>query len=153
MNYWVLTISNDNLRVTRKLGLTLQGFSLAHKKKVERMTPGDRLLYYVTTPSSFAATAAITSKYTEDTSPIWKPGPKGDICPLRVQIRPEVVLEEAVYLDARQIGPRLDYVRRWTPERWYLAFQAQQLHMLSRKDFDLIESEMRRVARQQPRVA
>jgi hypothetical protein len=49
------------------------------------------------------------------------------------------------YLDARQIAPRMLYVKRWAPEDWPLAFQGQ-VHLLSSQDFSLIEHEMRRTA-------
>ena len=65
------------------------------------------------------------------------------MAPWRVQIRSDVVLNWYEYLDARQIAPRMLYVKRWAPEDWPLAFQGQ-IHLLSSQDFALIESEMRR---------
>jgi len=53
------------------------------------------------------------------------------------------VLEEEEFLDARQIGPRLDYVKKWVPEMWPLAFLGE-LHLIPRKDFTLIEEEMKK---------
>ncbi len=47
-NYWMLTITPENFKVTRDLGLTVQGFTTLSRKKVERMEVGDRLLDYFT---------------------------------------------------------------------------------------------------------
>ena len=65
------------------------------------------------------------------------------MAPWRVQVRSDVVLNWYEYLDARQIAPRMLYVKRWAPEDWPLAFQGQ-IHLLSSQDFALIEHEMRR---------
>jgi hypothetical protein len=43
------------------------------------------------------------------------------------------------------LGPRLDYVKRWAPENWPLAFW-DRLHLLPQRDFRLIEGEMERIA-------
>jgi hypothetical protein len=66
-----------------------------------------------------------------------------DVSPWRVKVRPDVTLHWYEYLDARQIAPRMLYVKRWAPEDWPFAFQGQ-IHLLSSQDFQLIEHEMRR---------
>ena len=49
------------------------------------------------------------------------------------------------FIDARQLAPRLDYVRKWPPENWHIAFAQSNLHILPKKDFVLVEEEMRRI--------
>ena len=73
--------------------------------------------------SARAATATITSAYREDHTPIWEGEKSREDYPLRVSIKPGVVLEEEEWLDARELGPTLEYVRKWPPESWPLAFQ------------------------------
>ena len=46
--------------------------------------------------------------------------------------------------DAMILGPRLEYVKKWLPENWPLAF-LDRLHLLPQRDFRLIEGEMRRI--------
>ena len=65
--------------------------------------------------------------------------------PYRINIKPTVVLDEELFIDAHQIAPRMEYVKRWTPERWPLAFMGE-LHIIPRNDFALIEIEMERLA-------
>jgi hypothetical protein len=38
----------------------------------------------------------------------------------------------------------MEYVRRWPPEYWPLAFQGN-LHILPKSDFELLEQEMHKV--------
>ena len=45
-----------------------------------------------------------------------------------------------------QLGPRLEYVKRWPPESWHLAF-FETLHLIPQRDFRLLEGEMKRVLR------
>lgn len=144
-SHWMIVTTPENFEITRELGLTLLGLKARHRKKAERMTVGDRILYYVSHLRIFPATATVTSGFFEEHRPIWHNDERRpDAFPWRVNTRPEVALEEHEYLDAHQIAPRLLYVKRWPPEDWPLAFQGQ-IHLLSSSDFSLVESEMRRV--------
>ena len=42
-------------------------------------------------------------------------------------------------IDANQIGPSLEYVKRWAPEKWKLALFGK-LHIISQNDFIFIQS-------------
>ena len=144
-NYWMLVISPENFRITRELGFTVQGFRSVLRRRVERMEVGDRLLFYLSWAQRFAATATVTSTYFEDHTPAWKSHKPDEGYPYRVHIEPTVDLEEDEFLDARQIGPRMEYIKKWMPEWWPLAFQGD-LHLIPRKDLSLIEEEMKKVA-------
>lgn len=143
-NYWMIVTSPNNFRATVERGFTIQGVKSTQRKKAQRFEPGDRLLYYLTGAQSFAATATVTSNSFEDATPIWHSDKPEETYPYRVNIRPEAVLEEGEWIDARQIAPRMEYVKKWPPEHWPLAFQGN-LHLIPRSDFTLIEEEMRKV--------
>ena len=141
----MITSSIENFERTLRQGLTLLGLRSRHRKKAERMVPGDRLLLFVTGSDCFTATATVASAYFEDHSPIWiNRESRQDDYPWRVRLRPNLVLEPSDYLDGHQIAPRLLYVKRWPPELWQLAFQGQ-VHLLSAQDFRLVEHEMERI--------
>ena len=143
-NYWMMVISPENFEVTRKLGFKVHGLKAHHRRKAQRMEPGDRVLYYIGGKRNFAATATVTSRYSEDHSRAWKKEGVSDWA-FKVHIQPEVVLDEDQFMDALQLAPRLDYVRRWAPENWYLAFAQSTMHILPKKDFVLVEQEMRKI--------
>ena len=42
-------------------------------------------------------------------------------------------------IDTNQIGPSLEYVKRWAPEKWKLALFGK-LHIISQNDFNFIQS-------------
>ncbi|MBI4336897.1 MAG: EVE domain-containing protein [Chloroflexi bacterium] len=152
MNYWLLCVSPANFEATKRLGLTVQGFGARHRRKVQRMQPGDRLVYYLKGKRVFAAAATVASSAFEDATPVWEPEGAETEFRHRVQLRPDVVLSDGDALDARQIGPRMDYTRRWPPERWHLALQGE-LHLLSRADYELLVNEMRRSGERHPAAA
>jgi predicted RNA-binding protein len=143
-NYWMMITSLENFQITRSLGFTAQGLKVHHQRKAQRIEPGDRILYYIRGKRYFAATATAMSRYFEDHSGTWKGEGAGDWV-LRVQIQPAIVLDEQEFIDARQLAPRLDYVRKWPPENWHIAFAQSNLHILPKKDFVLVEEEMRRI--------
>jgi hypothetical protein len=139
----MITCNPDNFRVTRDLGFTIQGLKAQHRRKVQRVESSDRILFYVYDIRCFTATATATSSYFEDKSPIWQNEGCTD-WPFRIQIKPEVVLDEDQYINANLLAPRLEYIRRWPPEDWYMAFQGN-LHLLPKNDFFLIEEEMKKL--------
>ncbi len=136
--YWMIVSSPDNFRKTREHGFTIQGLKSRHRRRVEAMRPGDRLLYYVTGRMGFAATVTIASPMYEDHTPIWRSARREEDYPWRVHIRLDMVLDDADWVPAKEIAYRLDYVRKWPPEHWTLAFQGH-IHMLNRNDFAIVE--------------
>jgi hypothetical protein len=144
-SHWMIVTTPENFEITRERGYNALGLKARHRKKAERMSAGDRVLFYISHARVFPATATVAAGFFEDHRVIWRNNERRpDVFPWRVPIRPEVVLEPYEWLDARQIAPRLLYVKRWAPEDWALAFQGQ-IHLLSASDFLLIEREMRRV--------
>lgn len=144
-SFWMVVSSYDNFQATKGLGFTLQGFKRRYKKRVSSMQPGDRLLYYVAGLRRFAATATLTSAFFEEHAVIWH-ADQGDDFPYRVRMKPDVVLPEEAFLDARELAPRLLYVKKWPPESWTLAFQGM-LHQVPQADLRLVEDEMKKVLR------
>lgn len=136
--YWMIVSSPDNFRKTRDHGFTIQGLKSRHRRRVETMRAGDRLLYYVTGRMAFAATVTVTSSMYEDHTPIWRTARREEDYPWRVRIKSEIVLDEADWVPAKELAYRLDYVRKWPPEHWTLAFQGH-IHALPRADFGMIE--------------
>ncbi len=144
----MIVSSPENFRKTREHGFAIQGIKARHRRRVESIRAGDRILYYVTGRMAFAATATATSTMYEDHSVIWRSVRPEEDYPWRVRLRPDIVLDEPDWVPARELAYRLDYVRKWPPEHWTLAFQGH-LHQLAQKDFKLVEDEMRRALRSQ----
>lgn len=142
--YWMVVSSPDNFKRTRDHGFSIQGIKSRHKRRVESMQPGDRLLYYVTGRMAFAATVTVTSPMYEDHTVIWRTDRREEDYPWRFHIRADSVLEEPEWVLAREIAYRLDYVRKWPPEHWTLAFQGH-LHQLPKNDFKMLEDEILRL--------
>src|SRR5262245_16830412 len=70
--YWIIVGSVDNFRRTAERGFTVQGIKSRHRKKAERMKPGDKIVYYLTGIKAFGAMSTITSPYYESHEVIWK---------------------------------------------------------------------------------
>ena len=143
LNFWMIVSNPDNYRITRDQGFTVQGLKAQHKRKIQRIGAGDRVLLYVSVDRYFAATATATSSYFEDSSSLWEKEGRAE-WPYRIQIKPEIVLEDSQFIDANLLAPRLDYIKRWPPENWHWAFQGN-LHLLPKNDFLLIEEEMKKL--------
>ena len=64
--YWLISLNEENYNITKNLGFTIQGFNSFEKRKVSRMKPDDRVLYFLNDLKCFAATASIVSEPFED---------------------------------------------------------------------------------------
>ena len=143
-NFWMVVQTPENFKITKDMGFTLHGVGGRYKRRAERMQPDDRVLFYVEKMRVWTAAATISSRYFEDQTPIWKSTARGDQFPYRVNMAPDIALDEEDYIDALILAPRLEYVKRWAPEDWPLAFH-DRLHLLPQRDFRLIEGEMKRI--------
>ncbi len=139
-NFWMINCNEQNYNITRDLGFTKQGLKAEYRRKVQRVEPGDRIIYYVTGTRVFTATATVTQGYEEVSSGPWENEGK-TTWPYRIGIKPNVILNRDQYIEAGLLAFRLEYVRKWPPEDWYMAFQGN-LHLLSKNDFFLLEAEM-----------
>jgi hypothetical protein len=139
----MVAVRPDYYDVCEEQKFSVLGMGKAQHKRVQRMEIGDRVLFYVNERMVFAATASIASTYFEDETPIWSSTDPEERFVWRVKIKPEVVLDGNHLVDARLIAPRLEYVKKWAPEQWPLAFQGL-LHLIPKADFYLLEEEMRR---------
>ncbi|MCH7842743.1 MAG: EVE domain-containing protein [Chloroflexi bacterium] len=142
-NFWMMINNEENFRITQARGFTLLGLKAQHRRKVQRITEGDRVLLYISHLRRFAATATAMSSYYEAEDQIWvNEGSTG--FPYHIKLKPGVILKDDQFIDANLLAPRLEYVKRWNPEDWYMAFQGN-LHLLPKNDFTLIEEEMKKL--------
>ena len=143
-NYWMVSTTLDDFQITKDRGYSIFGMGSKYRRRAQRMQPDDRMLMYVRQLRKWTGVVSVTSEYFEDRTPIWNVGSRGENYPYRVKIRPEIVLKEEDYIDALVLAPRMEYLKRWLPETWPLAF-FDTLHLIPQKDFSLIEGEMKRI--------
>src|SRR5713226_4017844 len=91
LQYWMVVSSPDNFRKTRELGFTIQGLKSRHRRRVETMRVGDRLLYYVTGRWSSAAPFPAAPPRSEDHPPPWGSARRDEDFQWRFPIRPNTV--------------------------------------------------------------
>lgn len=143
-NYWMVAATLDEYQVIRDKGFRLFGMGRKYRRRAQRMQPNDRMLLYVRPLRKWTASVSVASEYYEDRNSVWDPNKQDRRYPYRVKIKPDILLNERDYIDAMFIAPRMDYLKRWAPELWPLAF-FDTLHLIPQKDFSLIEGEMKRI--------
>ena len=142
MTYWIVVGSEENMRIAEERGFDMFGFKSTRRTEVSRMKPGDRIIFYLTKIMKFGGIAEVTSDYYEDHEKVFRSEkkPREDY-PWRVKIKKVTVLTPEQYLDVREIGPTMEYVKKWPPEHWRLAFQGN-LHKIPESDYEMIEGLM-----------
>jgi predicted RNA-binding protein len=141
---WLICTSEDNFQVDRQNNFSVEGFRARNRKLVSEVKPGDKFVVYINQLQRFGATLQATSKpYVDEQTKIWVE--QDELWPCRFPTKPIVVLEEDQLLDAKKLVTQLTFI---TDEQkrvnWGLAFH-QSLRKIPSDDFELIESEMRKI--------
>ncbi len=143
--FWMVVVDEENLEITREQGFKVVGIDSRNRRKAVRITPEDRLLFYVQDRKGFAATATVESEHFEEKTRVWKHHQKNELFANRVKVAANLVLDSDDYIDATQIAPTLEYVKKWPAEHWPLAFFGM-LHIVPQRDFNLLEDEIRKAS-------
>ena len=142
MTNWLLVSSPDNFETSRARGFDIAGMKSRHRKKAERVTAGDRVIYYLTGIKSVGGLSEVTGPSYKDDTPIWVSNKLGEEYPFRFPVHLVYARPAGDYLPLDSIVHALTYPKRWPPEHWTLAFQGN-VHVLSDADYDLIAEALR----------
>ena len=137
MTNWLLVSSTDNFETSRARGFDLAGMKSRHRKKAERIAPGDRVLFYLTVVKSIGGVAEVTGTYFDGSEKIWESNRLGEVYPFRFPIKLLKARPAGDYLSLDDLVHTLDYPKRWPPQHWTLAFQGN-VHVFSDADYDKI---------------
>lgn len=145
MAVWCLTTSPDNFARTAALGWKVQGIKSRRGKTAREITPGDKIVYYVTKHVAFGAVVEVTSSVFEDHEPIWESKP-GEDYPWRVEISPEVVLEDPeAWVPVDSLYEDLEFPKKWPREHYKLAFQGN-IRAWPESDYQVVRAALAQAA-------
>jgi len=144
--YRLIVTSIDNFKIDRERNFDIEGFHERVKRQVQEINIGDKFVYYVNGIQRIGAISeAIDEPYFDDKTKVWLED--DEIWAYRFKTRPILVLNDDEMLDVRQLIPKLSFI---TPQQkatsWGLAFH-KSLREIPQEDFELIESEMRKVTK------
>ena len=134
---WLLVSSVENFETSRARDFDIAGMKSRHRKKAERVAPGDRVLFYLTVVKSIGGVAEVTGKFYEDEAPIWESNRPGEVYPFRFPITLIKARPAGHYLPMDDLVHTLEYPQRWPPQHWTLAFQGN-VHVFNDADYDKI---------------
>jgi predicted RNA-binding protein len=141
MKYWLVVTSAENFKHDREnLGFKLQGIPIRFKRQVQKMSVGDKVVYYIMGLQKFGAIARITGEYVEDYAKVW--ANDGELWPARRPSEREISLQDDELIDAKKLVPDLSFIEK--KDRWGVYLQGS-IREIPEEDFRLIESEMRKV--------
>jgi hypothetical protein len=153
MPNWLLVSSPQNFAASRDRGFDVAGMKSRHRRKWERVRPGDRVFFYLTGAKAIGGMARVAGDPYEDHRPIWQSKGKPDEdYPWRFPIEPLNVLEAGHELPAEPLAREMEHTKRWPAESWTLAFQGN-VHELSDADADLLELALRAAAGAEQRAS
>ena len=114
-------------------------FANKYQKRVKRIEIDDRMIIYIKDIKKWILSATIISPAKSIIKSRWSDDITDYIYGVNLNIDKQ--LDESNAIDATYIAPSLEYLKKWLPYHWELAFY-ESMHILSARDFKLIESEM-----------
>ncbi len=142
--HWIVVGGKEIFDKTKELGFTKHGIKSTRRKMAQQIQPGDSMSFYISGMKQFAGMVKVTSEVFEERTRIWESPKKPDeMYPYRVEIEPDVILDEADWLDAEPYHDRFEWTQRWPRERWTLAYQGN-LHEITENDYELLRKDMER---------
>ena len=141
MKYWMVVTSPENFRFDREaLQFKMQGIPNHYRKQVQKMTIGDRVIYYIMKLQKFGATATITGEYFFENSKVWTDS--DEMWPARRPSKADIILQDDELIDTKKLVPDLSFIEK--KDKWGVYFQGS-LKTIPEEDFRLIESEMKKI--------
>ena len=142
---WLINTPRSYFEIARERGLDLLGIDAPNARKSRQMSRDDEVVFYVSESRTFVATARVKSQVFEGHEEIWThPTRPREQFRSRLRIEASLVASDPTEeVEGLQVGPTLEYVKRWPPEWWHLALFGM-VHILSQRDFDLLETELKR---------
>ena len=126
--FWINNIHYEDYRKidTQKKS---QNFDIKEKNKISRMKKGDKIVYFLGDKGVFVGISEVKNDNYEEINT--------KLISIKIKKRDHLKLNNSV--DGNQVGPSLEYVKRWAPEKWKLSLFGS-LHIISQNDFNLLES-------------
>ena len=112
-------------------------FTNKYQKRVKRIEIDDRMIFYIKDMKKWILCATITSAAKKIIKSNWSDDITNYIYGVNLNIDKQ--LDESNAIDATYIAPSLEYLKKWSPERWPLAC-FDSLHLLPQQDYRLLES-------------
>ena len=139
-NFWLLSQNQHEFKKYKSMKFLVCGWPQRFRKRVQRMEIGDNIILYNSIQRKFFATIIIQSNYYIKNEPYLD---TESIIPNNyfyyIKTKPEIILSDLDAIPAESIAPRLEYLKKWSPERWPLAF-FDSLHLLPQQDYRLLEN-------------
>lgn len=144
--HWIVVAGKEIWDTTKELGFTRHGIKSTRRKMAQLIEPGDSMSFYISGYKQLAGMVKVTASAEEERTRIWQSSKKPDeLYPYRVGIEPDVILEEADWLDAEPYHDRFEWTQRWPRERWTLAYQGN-LHEITEHDYELLRADLVRAS-------
>lgn len=91
-NYYMIITTKEDYKKDLENNFKFLGFPARNKKSVEKFNIGDKVVFYVTKISSFAATVEITGESFYSAKQVWTD--EYDVWPYRVESQKEYAISE-----------------------------------------------------------
>ncbi len=133
-NYYMIITTKEDYKKDLENNFKFLGFPARNKKSVEKFNIGDKVIFYVTKISSFAATVEIAGESFYSTKQVWTD--EYDVWPYRVESQKEYAIsEEEKMIYIKDIWDNLEFIKN--KQKWGSQVQGS-FRKISEHDYKVI---------------
>lgn len=134
-NYYMIITTILDFSYDIKNNFKFIGFPNRNEASIKKFKKGDKVVFYVTKQSCFAAIVEVTGEYFYDSKQIWSD--EYDVYPHRIETKPLYVIEDfdkRIFI--KEIWDNLSFIK--TKHKWGSQVQGS-FRKLAKEDFQIIE--------------
>lgn len=139
-NYYMIITDPKDYSIDIKNNFSFIGFPERNRESIKKFKKGDRIVFYVTKKSSFAAIVEVVGDYYYKNSKVWDD--EYDLWPHRIKCKPIYIIESRhmmVYI--KEIWDNLSFIK--SKEKWGVYVQGSYRN-LKKEDYLIIEAEIKK---------
>lgn len=143
-NYYMIITNPKDYLIDIKNDFSFIGFPERNRNSVKKFKKGDRIIFYVTKRSAFAAIVEVTGEYYYENTKVWDD--EFDLWPHRIHCKPLYIIKSRytmVYI--KDIWDNLSFIK--SKDKWGVYVQGSY-RSLKKQDYIVIESEIKKRCRQ-----
>lgn len=140
-NYYLIITTRKDYKFDVKNNFKFLGFPSRNRNSVKNFKVGDKIIFYLTKISSFAAVVEVTGEYFFSTEKIWED--EFDLWPHRIKCKPIKYIEDPekmIYI--KDIWDNLDMISN--KDKWGSQVQGS-FRKITENDYNVISKEIMEV--------
>lgn len=138
VNYYMIITTEQDYQIDVENNFNVVGFPERNRNSVKKFKKGDKIVFYITKKSVFAAVVEVVGEYFYDRKQLWND--EYDLWPHRINCKPLYIIEDTnLMIYIKDIWDNLNFIVN--KQKWGSQVQGS-FKRLSEHDYNIIKNEI-----------